>query len=131
MDKEEFINSLKRDKARGNLAPHQIILLIALYNIVAKNSTETLEINELNDEFQKVWYEHKGDFVSVNNKVGLPLKAFVNRGYLTLEITDTIIEFRNLKELQMKISTIQIDPLLIQIFKNKSIKKYLVSKISK
>lgn len=33
MNAEEFVNNLKRDKARGSLTPHQIILLIALLKI--------------------------------------------------------------------------------------------------
>lgn len=33
IDNGEFIDFLKRDKARRNLAPHQIILLISVFNL--------------------------------------------------------------------------------------------------
>ena len=96
MNTEEFVNNLKRDKARGNLAPHQIILLIALSNIYSISKSNLTDITTLNNEFQKVWKEYKNLFISKNNKVGLPLKAFVNRGYLNLIINECINDFRNI-----------------------------------
>jgi hypothetical protein len=131
MNTEEFVNNLKRDKARGNLAPHQIILLIALSNIYSISKSDSTDINTLNSEFQKVWKEHKNLFVSKNNKIGLPLKAFVNRKYLQLITTEMINDFRNNLELQTKIESIKMDKIITQLFKDSDVKKYLITKIVK
>lgn len=130
MNTEEFVNNLKRDKARGNLAPHQIILLIALSNIYSIYKSDSTDIYALNSEFQKVWTEYSNLFISKNNKVGLPLRAFVNREYLQLIITEGIKDFRNISELEEKISNVKIDRSILQLFKDIDIKNYLISRIT-
>ncbi|WP_318641703.1 hypothetical protein [Flavobacterium ardleyense] len=125
----KFIDNLKRDKARGNLAPHQIILLIALSNIYSISKSDTTEINVLNIEFQQVWKQHKNVFVSKNNTIGLPLKAFVNREYLQLTTSDVINDYRNNLELQSKIESIKMDRILTRLFHDSDIKEYLISRI--
>lgn len=131
MEINEFIDNLKRDKARGNLAPHQIILLIALSNIYSISKSDTTEINVLNIEFQQVWNQHKNVFVSKNNKIGLLLKAFVNREYLQLTTSDVINDYRNNLELQSKIESIKMDRVLTRLFHDSDIKKYLITIIVK
>lgn len=131
MNPEEFIDGLKRDRARGSLAPHQIILLIALSKIYKKSGTILTNILILNSEFQEVWNTYKNQFKTTNNKLGMPLKAFVNKGYLTIEISEEIIDFRNLIELETKISKLVIEDNLIPLFKIEKIEEYLVSRISK
>lgn len=128
---EEFINNLKRDKARGSLAPHQIILLITLLKVYKKSGKNLNDILILNNEFQEVWKTYKNEFKTTNNKLGMPLKAFVNKGYLTIEISEQILDFRNLSELESKISNLVIEDILISLFKSDNIEKYLVSRISK
>ncbi|RKS03070.1 hypothetical protein C8C84_2811 [Flavobacterium sp. 102] len=128
---EEFINNLKRDKARGSLAPHQIILLISLFRIYNKNEKKITDILILNNEFQEVWYNFKSEFKSTNNKLGLPLKAFVNKGYLTIGTNDQIFDFRNLSELESKISKLEMQDILIALFKVDKIEDYLISRIKK
>lgn len=128
---EEFINNLKRDKARGSLAPHQIILLIALSKVYKKSGKSLNDILILNNEFQEVWKTYKNEFKTTNSKLGMPLKAFVNKGYLTIEISEQIIDFRNLSELESKISNLVIEDILISLFKSDNIEEYLVSRISK
>jgi len=128
---EEFINNLKRDKARGSLAPHQIILLIALSKVYKESGKNLIDITILNKEFQEVWGTYKKEFKTTNNKLGMPLKAFVNKGYLTIEISDQIVDFRNLSELESKISNLVIEDILISLFKLDNIEEYLVSRISK
>lgn len=131
MNTEEFVNNLKRDKARGNLAPHQIILLIALSNIYSISKSDLTDINTLNSEFQKVWKEHKNLFISKNNKIGLPLKAFVNREYLQLITTDVINDFRNNLELETKVKSIKMYKATTKLFQDSDIKKYLITRIIK
>lgn len=128
---EEFINSLKRDRARGSLAPHQIILLIALSKVYKKSGKTLTDILILNIAFQEVWNTYKNEFKTTNNKLGMPLKAFVNKGYLTIEISEEINDFRNLIELETKISKLLIEDDLISLFKIEKIEEYLVTRISK
>jgi hypothetical protein len=131
MNPEEFIDGLKRDRARGSLAPHQIILLIALSKIYKKSGKVLTDILILNSEFQDVWNIHKNQFKTTNNKLGMPLKAFVNKGYLTIQISEEINDFRNLSELESKISKLVIEDILTNIFKADKIEEYLVTRISK
>lgn len=131
MDINEFIDNLKRDKARGSLAPHQIILLIALSKIYKKSGVILTDILILNSEFQEVWNTYKNQFKTTNNKLGMPLKAFVNKGYLTIQIIEEINDFRNLSDLESKISKLVIEDILITLFKADKIEEYLISRISK
>jgi hypothetical protein len=131
MNPEEFLNNLKRDKARGSLAPHQIILLIALSKIYKKSGNILTDILILNSEFQEVWNTYKNQFKTTNNKLGMPLKAFVNKGYLTIQISEKINDFRNLSELESKISKLVIEDVLITFFKADKIEEYLISRITK
>jgi hypothetical protein len=131
MSPEEFIDGLKRDRARGSLAPHQIILLIALSKIYKKSGKVLTDILILNTEFQEVWNIYKNEFKTTNNKLGMPLKAFVNKGYLSIEISEEINDFRNLLELESKISKLVIDDVLITFLKADKIEEYLISRITK
>lgn len=131
MTAENFIDNLKRDKARGSLAPHQIILLIALSKIYKKSGKNLTDILILNSEFQEVWNTYRNQFKTTNNKLGMPLKAFVNKGYLTIQISEEINDFRNLSELESKISKLVIEDVLITLFKIEKIEEYLISRISK
>ena len=131
MTAENFVENLKRDKARGSLAPHQIILLLALSKIYKKSGKNITDILILNTEFQEVWNTYKNEFKTTNNKVGMPLKAFVNKGYITIQISDDINDFRNLLELESKISKLVIEDILIAFFKADKIEEYLISRITK
>ena len=131
MSPEEFIDGLKRDRARGSLAPHQIILLIALSKIYKKSGKILTDILILNTEFQEVWNIYKNQFKTTNNKLGMPLKAFVNNGYLTIQISEEINDFRNLSELESKISKLVIEDVLITLFKTDEIDEYFICRISK
>jgi hypothetical protein len=131
MTAANFVDNLKRDKARGSLAPHQIILLIALSKIYKKSGRNLTDILILNSEFQEVWNTYRNEFKTTNNKLGMPLKAFVNKGYLTVEICEEINDFRKVSELEVKISKLVIENDLISLFKIDKIEEYLESRISK
>jgi hypothetical protein len=128
---EEFVNVLKRDKIRGSLAPHQIILLITLSKIHNKSRNNHIDILDLNNEFKQVWDTYKDEFKTINNNLGMPLKAFVNKGYLAIQISEEINDFRKLSELESKISKLIIEDVLIALFKIEKIEEYLISRISK
>ena len=51
MTLEEFTNNLKRDRARGNLAPHQIILLLSIRKLILQNKSKTIFIFDLLELF--------------------------------------------------------------------------------
>jgi hypothetical protein len=128
---ENFVDNLKRDKARGSLAPHQIILLIALLKVYKKSGSALNDILILDNEFQQVWNTYNSEFKTSNNKLGMPLKAFVNKGFLTIQISEEINDFRKLSELESKISKLIIEDVLIALFKIEKVEDYLISRISK
>lgn len=130
MEIKEFIDGLKRDKARGNLAPHQIILLIAMFNLYVLKNTFKYDIIDLNEEFKKTWLEHQNKFESKNNKIGLPFKAFVNKEYINIEVSSTINDFRNNNELDSKVMSIEVSRILQEILKKDNVKNYLISRIT-
>lgn len=127
----EFVDNLNRDRARGTLAPHQIILLMSLSKIYRKGRKKHLDILTLNEVFQKVWQLHKNEFKTTNNKLGLPLKAFVNKGYLTINTSDEIKDFRNQAELEAKIIQIVLEDILINQLKTDQVEEYLITRISR
>jgi hypothetical protein len=126
----EFIDNLKRDKARGELAPHQIILLISLHKLNSKKKSNILEIEDLMDAFNFTWKEHQNSFKTKNCNLGMPLKVFVNRGYLEIDIKEDIIDFRSKSELKSKITEIRISLILLSFFNNTEFEYYLKTRIS-
>ncbi|OAD45433.1 hypothetical protein LPB303_06685 [Polaribacter atrinae] len=130
MDIKDFVDNLKRDKARGELAPHQIILLISLHKLYLENKSNVIETIDLMDVFSKTWKEHQYGFETKNCNLGMPLKVFVNRGYLEIDIKEDIKDFRSKTELKSKITEIKINQVLFQLFKNTELSNYLITKIS-
>jgi hypothetical protein len=130
MEINEFIDNLKRDKARGELAPHQIILLISLYNSYTENNSETLHIEDLISTFNKVWKESQDRFKTKNCNLGMPLKVFVNRGYLEIDVKENIIDFRSKTELTNKITRIEISPVLQNLFQQPKILNHFYKQIN-
>ena len=131
MTLEEFINNLKRDRARGNLAPHQIILLLSLRKLILQNKSNTLQINDILDSFRILWNQNQNKYKTKNCNLGMPLKVFVNKGFLKLILTDEIYDFRNRKELLTKINQIVISSFLYQLLLNEQSEKYILSRIIK
>ena len=131
MTLEEFINNLKRDRARGNLAPHQIILLLSLRKLILQNKSNTLQINDILDSFRILWNQNQNKYKTKNCNLGMPLKVFVNIGFLKLILTDEIYDFRNRKELLTKINQIVISSFLYQLLLNEQSEKYILSRIIK
>jgi hypothetical protein len=80
---KEFIDKLKRDKARGNLAPHQIVLLLSLHKLYSENKSKIIEIDDLMDFFSTTWKEHQNSFKTKNCNQKSPFKTFiVSRGFI-------------------------------------------------
>lgn len=130
MNPKKFIDSLTRDKARGTIAPHQIILLITLHKLYSESKSNTIEIADLINAFGLTWKEHQNSFKTKNCNLGMPLKVFVNRDYLEIEINEDIIDFRNKTELKSKINKIKISQVLLNLLKNLEFANYLKTRIS-
>ncbi|WP_412987677.1 hypothetical protein [Pontimicrobium sp. IMCC45349] len=131
MDTIEFIDSLQRDKARGYLAPHQIILLMSLHKVYSKNRSIVIRISDLLETFKKVWENNQYLFKSKNCNLGLPLKAFVNKGFIEITITEEINDYRNKNELTTKISELKLSHLILNIINKKDSYEYFKSRINK
>ena len=130
MDINEFIDNLKRDKARGELAPHQIILLISLHKLYSENKSNTIEIDDLIDAFSLIWKEHQNSFKTKNCNLGMPLKVFVNNTYLEIGITQDINDFRSKTELRSKVTSIKINQFLLKLLKKNESYDYLKTRIN-
>ncbi|MEM5540711.1 hypothetical protein [Olleya sp. AS48] len=127
---KEFVDNLKRDKARGDLAPHQIILLLSLHKLYSENKSNTFEIGDLMDAFNLTWKEHQNSFKTKNCNLGMPLKVFVNKEYLEIDINEEINDFRSKTELKTKITSIIISQLLLKLLKKTEFTNYLKTRIS-
>ena len=130
MDINEFIDNLKRDKARGQLAPHQIILIISLYNLYIENNSKILTVEDLISTFNKVWKENQNKFKTKNCNLGMPLKVFMNREYLEINFKEDIVDFRSKTELRSKVIQIKINQILLSLFKKNQFYAYLKTRIS-
>lgn len=128
---DDLVESLNRDRARGKLAPHQILLLLALSKIFKNSESKSTNVNNLDLEFQKVWGEYRSLFETTNNNVGMPLKAFVNKGLVELEASEVISDFRNVKELSEKISYLTVQDELLNALCEEGVEEYLVSRIDR
>jgi hypothetical protein len=126
---KEFIDNLKRDKARGELAPHQIILLLSLHKLYSENKSSIIEIGDLMGAFSLIWKEHQNSFKTKNSNLGMPLKVFVNREYLEIDLKEGINDFRSKTELKSKITQIKIHQILLNILKNGKCSDYLKTRI--
>jgi hypothetical protein len=80
--------------------------------------------------FSKTWKEHQNSFKTKNCNLGMPLKVFVNRGYLEIDIKEDIVDFRSKTELRSKVTKINIGAILLNLFKNVQVFDYLKTRIS-
>lgn len=126
---ENFVNNLKRDKARGDLAPHQIILLLSIQKICNLQNSNIISISHLIDTFEVVWKENEEKFKTKNCNLGMPLKVFVDKEYLEIDLNQNINDFRNKTELNAKIKQILVSPILKNILINEKSEAYLISRL--
>jgi|GEM_PF-5317000 len=105
IDKYNFIDSLNRDRARGNLAPHQLILLISFFKL----KKDSLTIDELIVEFDNNWQVYKQLFKSTNKNIGMPLQAMLNKGLISIGTSGFISNFRSREEVVNKVNIVVIE----------------------
>jgi len=127
---EKFINELSRDKVRGTIAPHQIILLISFFNLYHATSRKQFEFKELADEFYASWKKYQHLFKSKNNNIGMPLHALYKRDLIEITVSYTIIDYRNIEELSQKIKYTSFNKELIKFLKTVDL-DYLESRINR
>lgn len=106
---DDFIDNLKRDKARGNTAPHQVLLLITLHNLYNEKRHFDFEIKEIILSFDETWEKYEHLFQTKSKIVGMPLKAFYNQGFNGLEFYTEIKDFRNKNSLEQNIKAIVLN----------------------
>lgn len=131
MKADEFIDNLKRDRARGVIAPHQVVLLLSFYNLFREKNTTIFDIEELNLEFQKVWSKYNSKFTSKSNLVGMPLKALFNQGYIDMDLKKSIIDFRNISLLRENIKCVKIKSEIISLFSAENLEDILINRFDK
>ena len=95
-----------------------------------ENNSKTLNIEDLISTFNKVWKENQDKFKTKNCNLGMPLKVFVNREYLEIDIKEDIVDFRSKTELTNKIIKIEICAILKNLFQKPDIKNEFINKIN-
>jgi hypothetical protein len=129
MEKHDlFIDSLKRDKASGNTAPHQIILLISFLNLSDSLDNNQYKIQELALEFDANWVKYSHLYLTKNKNIGMPIKAMINKGLIEIKILESILNYRNKKEIFSKIENLRLSNEL-KVFLNTINIKYLEQRI--
>ncbi|WBL25721.1 hypothetical protein [Zunongwangia sp. HGR-M22] len=125
-----FIRRLKRDKARGKIAPHQIILLLSLYRIYNENREIKISIDELKYKFEKAWNENIEPHSSNNPNIVMPIKAFYRRNYISLiPRTEDILSIRNYSDLNSIYKYIKLEEPLISLIPLKNFEEIVYKHI--
>jgi hypothetical protein len=118
-----FINNLKLGKKESgdSYAPHQILLLTALYRTYLSSQSDYLKFSESKNHFDDIWLENLTKFKSRNQDFGMPLGVFTKRSFISIELYDkgqVIKRFRkNEKELRSKIEFIKLSDEIKNLFK--------------
>lgn len=68
---------------------------------------------------------------SKNNNPVMPIKVFVNKGYLEIELKEDFFDFRNKTELRSKITSIKVSSLLLSILGSREVFEHLKTRINK
>lgn len=126
---EELISRMRIDRARGRRAPHQLVLLIALSKLIRSKNTDVFSIEDILMNFEDTWKKNKHNFYSKNPNIGMPLRALIRLGYIEIDQTGAIVDFRNTQSLLDDIKLVKVkDPvkrLLSQVETDQEILKYL------
>lgn len=81
------------------------------------------------DTFSLTWKEYQNSFKTKNSNLGMPLKVFVNKDYLEIDIKEDINDFRSKTELRSKITQIKINQVLLSLLKNPEFLTYIKTRI--
>lgn len=125
----KFINGLNRDRARGDLAPHQIILLASLLIEFTDSHDKKIQIDSLITSFENIWINNAIKFKSINMNIGMPIKSFENQGYINLRKKNPIKDYRNLNDLKNNIDYLELNFVLTELFETKCTEKDILNNI--
>ncbi|SOC81567.1 hypothetical protein SAMN06296241_3146 [Salinimicrobium sediminis] len=116
---ETILEHLNRDKARGNIAPHQVILLIAISNHVEKYRRQLLPLPQVKEIFDEIWLHKEQLFRSNNTDIVMPLKALQRAELIHLRITEDQIQgVRSYNQLREVVTDIELSNELFEILKS-------------
>jgi hypothetical protein len=115
----DFLNQLNRDQASGFKKPHQIILLMILFDLYTKKQF-SFSVDEIEEKFNLKWNSFliRNSISNSKQHFGLPLKAFFNSGLLQFAIEGQINDrtWTTKSEIKEKIITIDFSYKLLMIF---------------
>lgn len=125
VDLKSIISKLNRDKAHGQSAPHQIILLITLKKMIEKESNMgVFDIHKLKDEFDLAWNSYAMRLSRSTKNFAMPIHALVKNRLISVNTKRDRYRFndrRSEKELLDNTLSISIkDYTLLNALKNSS-----------
>ena len=119
LSETDFLNQLNRDQASGFKKPHQIILLMILFDLYIKKQF-SFSVDEIEEKFNLKWNSFliRNSILNSIQHFGLPLKAFFNSGLLQFAIEGQINDrtWRTKSEIKEKINSIGFSYILLMIF---------------
>ena len=66
---------MKIDRARGETAPHQIILLATLFDLFKLNTKPQVKLAEISGKFGVIWVSNNHRFSTTNMNLARPVPA--------------------------------------------------------
>jgi len=116
---KESIENLRRDQARGFVAPHQLILLITICRHYQTTKESQVSLINLKDMFHEIWIENEQAFRSENPDIVMPIKALKRSGLISADIDQNLLKrIRTYSDLNNYITNLEISKPLAELFKN-------------
>lgn len=114
-----ILGALNRDRARGNKAPHQIILLISIAEYFKQNHRKIIPLENLYNLFTNIWMENEQALSSDNKDFVMPLKALYKMNLLQTSLEAPILNpIRSYNELKQRIFEIELTEDFTAILEN-------------
>lgn len=85
---KSILENLNRDSNNGKLAPHQILLLIAMKREAYSLGSPILSIKSLKTKYVNVFNEYKEVLESGNRNFGMPIRALKNQQLIDINFND-------------------------------------------
>jgi hypothetical protein len=115
---KESIENLRRDQARGFVAPHQLILLMTICRHYQTTKESQVSLINLKDMFHEIWIENEQAFRSENPDIVMPIKALKRSGLISADIDQNLLKrIRTYSDLNNSITNIEISKPLAELFK--------------
>lgn len=126
---EKFINDLNRDSVRGNIAPHQLVLLITFLRMF-DSTIELFSFKELHVNFNKVWEELKLFFKTGNRDIIMPIKALTNQGHIKLHPNNEIYKsLHKVSDFEKYYKSVSLHQEFKEILSLPDVENYLIKRL--